>query len=316
MVAFTEATATRGLWSHVAIYGDSRSGKTTLALGLLKSFKLIWINLDNGVYLPAAKLSQEFQSRLDLINLPDTNTAPIAYSLTKRLLEGKPVNLCHAHFIADCRYCQQAGSPFTTYEFNKLGYDTIVVVDHMTKASISGLGHICLKAYKEELKKDDLAMYKPKLDDWGSLSYNAGQMMTTVQNAKFNLICLFQSLEQDTEDNKKKLLPNFGSKEFGRNVSNFFDHTVFCEISMNKHVFGSMTGYGMHCATGSRSDIDISKMSPPSLIPFFQPPETPIDRNAVAEIAAPAHDGKFVANAIKSQYADEILAELMKGKGK
>lgn len=315
MVAYPTLAAKRGLWSHTLVYGDSKSGKTTLVLELLKSYKLIWINLDNGVYLPAAKLSADNQANLDVINIPDTNTAPIAYSLVKRLIEGRSTRICNEHFIADCGHCaKNAATEFTTYEFNQLGADTIVVIDHITKASMSALGHICLDDYKKAIQRDPLNMYKPKLDDWGALSYNVGQFMTAIQNARFNIVAIAQSQEQETEDGRKKLLPNFGSKEFGRNVANFFDHMVFCELEMNKHKFGSMTNYGMHCMAGSRSDIDISKMSPASLVPFFMPPSTVVDRSAVDMSTVPTvGTGAASSTVSDKQSADALLESLMAG---
>lgn len=309
MVQFTKIAD--DTWSHLLLYGDSRTGKTTLALQLLEKYKLIWLNLDGGVKLPARKLPVEMQERLDVISIPNTPNSPVAFSIIKKLLEGRKQQVCDTHGLIDCNHCRTSGGTSVDYEFNSLGHDTIVVVDHITSASSSALAHICRKPAEKELLADPLGVYKPKLDDWGSLSYNAGILMNIIQNARFNLVCIAQSQMQETDDGKSKILPNFGSREYGRNVANYFDHLVFAELQLKQHKFGSMTDYGVHCVTGSRSDIDISKMSKASLAPFFLSPSTPATIMAAAVPVVPIATGTISSSS--NDKANEILRKMQAG---
>lgn len=309
--------------THTMVYGDTGTGKTTLAMKLLEKFELIWVSADNGHAKIANKLPKEWLERLDIIVIPDTRDYPVAFTTVRKLMKGTPTIICHQHGTADCKTCTAAKAPTTTYEFRKNSPKTIVVVDHMSSVTASALAIIC-KGKKPNAGEE---YYKPVLDDYGALKFWMEEIMKDTEKAPFNLIDIAQSMEGKMEDNSVRLLPNVGSYEFGRNVGQHFDNVISCEPDAGKIKFNSITGSSTRYIPRSRDDINIASMKEPSLIPFFHYP-SPAEmaaweqRQVATLIAAPvvrelsnsekAQENKGAATvAIKAnKSAAELLAEL------
>jgi hypothetical protein len=245
--------------SHVMIFGDSKTGKSTLASELAYSFKLIWISMDGG-HRVLSKLSAEAQDNIDIIVLPDTRDFPVAIDTCRKLVKGKPVTLCNNHGMVDCRVCKQHNQPFSSYEFGTLGLDTIVVWDHLSTLTDS-----CISLITKGKPID----YKLQLDDYGSLKFHMSEFLRDIQMAPYNTVCIAQAMEATMEDKTKKITPAVGSSEFGKLVGQYFDHIVFTKISSRMHRAGSATTYETSVITGSRTDVAIENLPKPTLIPFF-----------------------------------------------
>lgn len=245
---------------HVMIFGDSKSGKSTLASELAEAgYNLIWMSLDNG-HRVLYKLSPAARARIDIIVFPDTRDFPVAADVCSKLLKGDRVNLCHMHSVKDCTVCKKNTLPFTEYCFKDLPLDTIVILDHATQLTDSCIANIT---------KGKPIDYKLQIDDWGSLRFNMLSIMGHVQQANFNIICLAQAMESEMEDGKKRIVPYVGSREFGKSVGSYFDHIVYTEVVNKKHKAGSSTTYSASILTGSRSDIAVEKNEKVSLLPIF-----------------------------------------------
>jgi len=148
--------------SHTLLFGDSKSGKSTLVSKLAnQGYKLYWISLDNGHGI-LYKLPAAAQDNIDIIVLPDVKNFPVAIDTCRKLLSGNETKLCHFHGVVECTPCKTNSQPFSTYHFNKNGPKDIVVFDHLTQLTDSCMALIT--------KGKDID-YKPKLDDWGSLRF-------------------------------------------------------------------------------------------------------------------------------------------------
>lgn len=248
---------------HVMVFGDSKTGKSTLVSRLTRAgYDLIWLSCDGG-HTIIDKLAPEEQEKIDIIILPDTRDFPIAQDTVRRLMKGDKHDVCHAHGMIDCRCFKKGTAGFSTYEFNRHSLRKIVVIDHLTAVTASMMSQVCKGT------PDD---YKPKLDDYGALSSHMTSLMRNCQIAGFNLICIAQTMEAVMEDNQKRLTPAVGSYEFGRNVAQYFDHIVYCRIKNKGHEFGSNTTYDAGIITGSRSDFAIEELKEPDLSGLFVPP--------------------------------------------
>lgn len=276
-------------WSpqRLMIFGDSKTGKTTLTAELAKLFKLYWFDLENG-YKPLLKLPKEAQDNVDLFKIPDTRSYPIAIETMLKVVTGVPLKICHMHGKAECSVCRQAlkekkiNEPIES-EFNlrNLGKTDILVVDSTTQLGISAINHVTRNQNDE---------YKPEWDDWRKQGFMLDRFFSNIQQSWYNVVCISHTTMAKMEDSSKtKLVPVAGTDNFSRNVAKYFDHVVYCELGTGKHNFGSSTTFRPQVLTGSRTDVAVEKMEVASLVPFFDGTAKPIPQaNAAATLASAA----------------------------
>lgn len=249
---------------HVILFGDPKTGKSTLASQLAKKFKLIWLSLDNGHEI-LFKLAPEEQDKIELVVLPDTREWPIGWTTVNKVFDRQSMHICGRHGSNNCSVCMKGPEVlpgWTDIDPSKFDMDTIVVIDNGTQLGNSCMNTVC---------KGKPVDYKPKLDDWGSLKFNLIELMMKIQQAPFHILMLAQTQEAVMEDGGKKLTPMIGSYEFGKVVSSYFDSMVYTEVMNKSHKVGSSTTYSMSAITGSRRDIAIENDKDRSLIPFYTP---------------------------------------------
>lgn len=259
-----QASRTHG----VLLFGPPKSGKTQLAGELSEYFNLIWFDLENG-HETLFKLPQEWQERIELIELKDTPSYPIAIETILKVIKGQPVDICESHGKVGCAICKRAmtdnpelPNQFTSIELDNLPEDTIVVFDSLTQLTTSAINNITKK------EPDD---YKMKTDDWGNLAKLIEIFLATVQQARYNRVVISHEIEAETEGKKRTLVPVAGSRNSSRNSAKAFDHVVYCERKNKKHVFASSTQYATNILTGSRTDVTMENSEKPSLLAIFKP---------------------------------------------
>ena len=242
-------TVTANAAQHVLLYGEPKSGKTQLAGELAKHFNLIWFDLENG-FTTLLKLPEEAQARVDLIKLPDTKQFPIAIeTMLKVITTGKPVDICDKHGKVNCALCKKAEEPFTTVDINSLGTDTIVVIDSLTQLSNSTMNHL-LRHITEDT-------YKPEWSDYRNQGALLEKILSSIQQAQYNIVCITHVVETQLDDKTTKLVPMCGTTSFSRNTAKYFDHVILTQLKNRKHLAGSSTGFSVQALTGSRSDIEL-----------------------------------------------------------
>lgn len=242
------------------IYGAPKSGKTQLAGELSEFFKLIWIDMENG-HETLFKLPKEYQERIELINLPDTRSYPIAIETCLKVIKG-PASICEEHGKVSCMLCKKDSKPFIELNLPALGEDSIVIFDSLTQLTNSAIANIT---------KNEADDYKLNYDDWGNLGKLLDIFLSVLQQAKYNVIVISHETEAETEGGKKTLVPVGGTRNFSRNVAKYFDHVIYAERKNKKHVFASSTQYATNILTGSRSDIVLESSETPSLLAIFKP---------------------------------------------
>lgn len=247
--------------SHrVIVFGPPKGGKTYLAGKLAEKFKLVWIDMENGVDT-LLQLPTEWQERIEVISLPDTRSYPIAIETCLKLIKGNKGVICEKHGKWNCPFCTKDGSTSVGVELNSLALDTIVVFDSLTQLTNSGIAHITKN------QPDD---YKLQFDDWGNLGKLMDTFLSHVQQAPFNVVCISHETEVEMEDGKNKLVPTSGTRNFSRNTAKYFDEVVYCEVRNKKHIAASSTSYSNNILTGSRHGIVLeSSGDSASLVPIF-----------------------------------------------
>lgn len=253
-------------YQHLIVFGDPKSGKSTLAAEmLLHGFNLTWISMDNGhtilwkLPIPIEQLDRQ----LNIVVIPDTKEAPTAIRTCLKLVSGAETNICDKHGQVDCTTCKRDESAsWSTVALNQLGPRDIVVFDHLGQLANSAMSAIFIKGKKTD---DD----KPEWEDYAKQGTLMDRFLTNIQQAPYNVICLTHVCESEMEDGKKRLVPLVGTTNFSRNAGKYFDHVVHCEVSNKDHKFGSSTVYATRILTGSRTDVAIEKEKVASLEKFF-----------------------------------------------
>jgi AAA domain len=247
--------------SHrVLLFGAPKSGKTQLAGELSKEFNLLWFDLENGVDT-LLKLPVEQQERVEVIQLPDTRSFPIAIETMLKVIKGSAYDICSEHGKVGCGLCKKESAPFTHVELSTLPLDTIVVVDSLTQLTNSAIAHIT------KSQPDD---YKLTYDDWGNLGKLMDTFLSHVQQAPFNIVCISHETEVEMEDGRQKLVPTSGTRNFSRNTAKYFDEVVYCEVKNKKHIAASSTTYNGNILTGSRTGSVLETQAEASLAPIFK----------------------------------------------
>lgn len=245
---------------HVLVMGMPKAGKSSLVAELSKKFKLHWIDIEGGVKT-LLKLPLEQQANINLIRIPDSASIPMAAETLLLLFKTGKGNICHKHGKTECAICKkEAPTAFTFLDISTLGKNDILVLDSGTQLGLSLFAHL--------LRKEAID-YKPERDDWGGLKKYTEFFKSQFQSLPCNFVCISQILEAKAEDGRTKLYPSFGSGPMSTLFGGAFDHVIYVEQKNLKHVSGSMTNYNPSVDTGSRTDFDITKLSPMSLIPLF-----------------------------------------------
>lgn len=255
---------------HLLVLGEPKTGKSTLVSKLAEAgFDLIWFSMDGG-HSVLSKLTPAAQARVNIIVLPDTPDYPIAQETFRKVMDLKSVKICDKHGKVGCTVCSSSAGSFTELDLGKLTGNDIVVFDNGSQLTDSFLNNICRGAQIAAEKKEEV--YKPKLDDYGALSFNMKSIMTKQQTAPFNLVMICHAIEAEMEDGSKKMLPMMGSSEFSRKVGGYYDHIVYLNVTNGSHRAISSTTANHRLLAGSRSDIAIEKMPAPDLVTFFSKP--------------------------------------------
>lgn len=246
--------------SRVLVFGAPKTGKTQLVGELAKDFKLEWFDFENG-YETLFKLPKEVQSNINLHHIPDTRSFPMAIETMLKVVKGGNKTICEEHGKVDCPSCKIKQLPFSSINFDTIPNDTIIVIDSLTQLTNSATAFIT---------KNEADDYKMQYDDWGNLGKLMDIFLSHIQQGNYNIVCISHETEADMEDDKKKIVPVAGTRNFSRNTAKYFDHVIYAEVKNKKHMFGSGTDYAMNIMTGSRRDIKLENSPKASLLDVFK----------------------------------------------
>lgn len=246
---------------RVLITGISGSGKSSLAAQMAEEgYNLIWIDIENAADT-LTKLSEAAQERVDLIQLPDSASYPIAAQTLLTLFKSGRANVCAAHGKDTCPVCAKTpGAIISPVDFSKLTEKDIVVLDSGTQLSYS------IMAYT---MKDRPVEEKPDRDSWGQLRKYTEFFKSQFQGFRGNLIVICQCTEAELDDGGLKLVPSFGSAAMSASFASAFDCVLYTEIKNGKHRAFSKSTASPKVLTRSRGDFEIEKEEKLSLVNLF-----------------------------------------------
>jgi hypothetical protein len=261
------------------VFGAPKTGKSLLAGKLAEYYNLIWVDMENG-HETLFQLPEAWQERIELIDIPDTRSYPMAIETCLKMVKG-PVDICEEHGKAGCMICKREEKPAVHVNLPALhDLETVVVFDSLTQLSNSCIANIT------KGQPDD---YKLDYDDWGNLGKLLDIFLSHLQQSNYHVVVISHEIEATTEGKKSKLVPVGGTRNFSRNIAKYFDHVIYCEVKNRKHTFASSTTYATTILTGSRTDVSIEDASSgsqePSLLQIFKPelyPPVPVTSSSPA----------------------------------
>jgi hypothetical protein len=310
---------------HLCVFGDPKTGKSTLASKLAEAgYKLLWLSFDNG-HSVLNKLSPAAQDRVELFVFPDTKDSPVAVASMLRIMTGKETLVCDAHGIAEtqparpqsgCPVCKKdASATFTRICLNEVLADTIVVVDNLSSLASSAMNLVIIDSIRKSMndasgkKEDDPDVFKAGLDQYALQGRIMDKLLTNMQQFAVNFVCITHVIETVTEARAKKLVPLIGTTSFSGNAGKYFDHVVYAVVQNKKHTFGSATTFDSAAVTGSRTDVRIEDMKEPSLAPFFEMPAAEKPQHGTAAVQRMIEDlAPSVSNVLTEEKIDGTLA--------
>lgn len=227
---------------RVLIYGESMTGKTTLAGTIAEKYKVIYFDLEKG-YESLLKLPQSAQENIELIPIPDTKIFPIAIETLLKVFTGKEVFICEAHGKVACPICKKESLPETRVCLKELDESYVVIIDSLTQLSASTINF---------LMKDKEDTAKPEWDVYRSQGALLEKILSCMQQSKHHIVCISHVVESQQEDGKVKLFPVCGTSNFSRNCPRFFDDVVYVELKNKRHTATCSTTYANNITAGSR----------------------------------------------------------------
>lgn len=311
----------RRRFQHVLIYGNPRTGKSTLVSQLaLSGFKLTWLSLDGGheVIFKLPLSPEEFDEKFNLIYIPDTKEVPQAITTVVKILSGKKTSICDSHGQVDCQNCRRFPErTWSEVDVSNFTHEDILVIDNGSQLASSAMNYALQRVSIGKVQPRNAANMEkydedmPGIPHYGMQWQVLDRVFTNIQAARYNVIVITHVTEAVLEDNSKELGPHIGTANFSRNAGKYFDHVVYCHMMNASHRFGSKTTYQGKILTGSRSDIAIEGMKTPNLVSFFDGslPEIPRQGGkAIERILSKASEKKEVtpASAPETPIAPEL----------
>lgn len=262
---------------HIILYGETGSGKTTLAALLSEFFNVLWIDGDKGLTAAISNCHPEMLKRIRVIKVPDSTDYPVLANTVLRLVTGRKYNICMNHGTFECPLCTRTtGAKIIPIELSKLPKNWVVVLDSQTQFYASVLAFAYYKdtgAQPGSGVPDDYNGSKANPFNYRGIAYN---MCEKFGNYMKDLGCQFVSISHELqtamEDNvTKKIVPVGGSANVSSNYGKWFGTQVYAKKQNNKHNFLTSSLYSGSVQTKSRSNVVLEEKATPSLLHIFRP---------------------------------------------
>lgn len=233
---------------RVLLYGPAKVGKTRLAGRLAQHYKLRWLDIESGVntLLEPGNLDPKYLDNIELSRVPDTADNPMAAETVMKILQGKKGFVCELHGKWGCVACK-TGVEFDLYNQPA---NEILVIDSWSQFKSSVLN---VQAQSHN------GFYDFEFKDWNRITGFMTKAAMYIQQAPANIIIITHEEMLDQEDNKSKLVPVGGTRNFSILFPKYFDDVVYCQLKANKHEAGSSSTYSVQALTGSRSNATTEK---------------------------------------------------------
>ena len=260
---------------HIILYGETGSGKTTLAAMLAEFFNVLWFDGDKGLTAALNNIHPEMAKRIRVIKIPDNTDYPVMCSTILRVVTGRKMKLCIIHGTTNCPICAQNPTAINVeIELNELPKNWVVVMDSQTQFYASVLA---FAYYKDSGKAPGSGVPDDYKGDWDYRGI-AYQMCDKFGNYMKDLTCQWVSISHEIvtemdDDVTKKVVPIGGSRNISSNYGKWFGSQIYAKRTNNKHNFFSSSLYSAAVQTKSRSNVVLEAKKTPSLLHIFRPSE-------------------------------------------
>lgn len=246
------STSEKELKQSCLIYGDSFTGKTTLAAQLARKYKLIWFDIDSSASRIRASVPQEFWENIEYFEIKDTPQTPVAAKTLAKFFTAKgKVKIFHEDgSINNPLLMKNPAATYTEIDVAALNTDTVIVVDSLTALSDSVMNHFLGGVGEMDFKSKEFKHY----DHQGLLLNNI--IVGAIRNPA-HVVFISHQEELEQEDGSIKLTPTGGTRNFSRKLARKFDHVVHCKLHNRKHCYNSVTVQDHKVIAGSRYEIDV-----------------------------------------------------------
>jgi hypothetical protein len=224
---------------HAILYGETGSGKTTLAALLSEFYNVLWIDGDKGLTAAVNNCHPEMLKRIHVIKVPDNTDYPLLCGTVLRLVTGRLQQICITHGTNDCPICKNTpGAKIIPIELNKLPKNWVAVLDSQTQFYASVLA---FAYYKDTGKTPGSGIPDDYKGDWDYRGI-AYQMCDKFGNYMKDLTCQWVSISHEVvtemdDDVTKKIVPIGGSRNISSNYGKWFGTQVYAKRANGKHNF-------------------------------------------------------------------------------
>jgi hypothetical protein len=254
---------------RVLIYGDSGTGKSTLAAQLASEYKLHWFDLDSGSEVLFTAVEEKYWGNINLYdNIADLPENPRGSKLMDRAI--RPENkttFCKAHgaiALTDalgkittptCTRCGKDVTKYHTFDTTNLTTKDIVVVDGGVALSRSASNY----AIGSERMKQDMAAHKVEWDEHGKQGMILDNFLARMKTLPCHFILITHPVSVDNPNGTKEVVPAFGTKNFNKPARAAFGHIVYLYMKNGKHCFTSSESHQIGVVAKSRWNVDVKK---------------------------------------------------------
>lgn len=257
-------------YEHTLIYGEPGSGKTILA-GLLSEFyNILWFDGEKGAKTLYENLPKELMERIRIIRVQDTSLTPNFVATMLKIVTGRQVKLCLEHGVVDCPGCQ---AELVTVGLNYLPSNYLMVMDSLTQFSLSALNLSYYKVTKDTSNDVDEYWRGEKGEMfayWGGLKNVLDKFGNYLKDLQCN--CVVISHEMNPKESSD-VVPVAGSEPSSISFAKFVGTLINCKLENNRHKYISSETSSTFIQAKSRSNVNLEKVTVPSLLHVFRPKE-------------------------------------------
>lgn len=274
----------------VLLYGDAKTGKSTLAATIAKAKrikKIDWFDGENGqerlvTMCKTGELTEEEAAKIRIFRIRDAVEEPYFFETLAKLIGlRRPLDICdlHGRDMQVCQECKTKKASFQTFNMQDHNAETAIVIDSLSQFSDS-----IMHFYNEgKMLKGTSGM-----DAYREQGLRLVEFLTEVQRGKTNWLCITHTqvveLEAGTEriapmdfkgPKEERRYPLVGTRPFSMKVGKYFAHVAYLKVRLRQHQGGSSTTYQGDVITGSRTNwvlenqLDKEKKPIMSLVPLF-----------------------------------------------
>lgn len=243
---------------RVLIYGDSGTGKTTLAALLAEKYKVHFFDIDAGHQALFTALKPEFWQNVELYEVQDVPENPRASKLLDKVMRpDSSVTVCHDHgAVMPCTVCGKSDmSKYYVFSTKDLGPNDVIVVDTMTSHSKSAANF----AVGSEIMGGDMAYFKMEFTHHDKQGMILSNFLQRMKRMPCHVVIITHAEILENLNGTKQIAPIGGTRNFAKTARRDFDHIVYCYLKNNKHCFTSSTTHAAGVVAKSRTNVDIKE---------------------------------------------------------